>query len=96
MLTGESDTLNEDIGKRRNAWVAESTCPDIRPFDEDLFADVSEQIQNQQAYIDKTVTEADEAFTTSLYQMEIDRWATRAARRLAASGVRTKSASAPR
>ena len=67
------DTLNEDIGKLRNAWVAESTCPDIRPFDEDLFADVSEQIQNQQAFIDKTVTETDEAFTASLYQMEIDR-----------------------
>lgn len=75
MLTGETDTINEDIAKLRDAWVAESTCPDIRPFDDELFTDVSEQLQNQQAYIDQASADSDtdKAFIQTLYQMEIDR-----------------------
>ena len=40
----EESTLNEDIQLLREAWVAESTCPEILPFKDELFRDLHEQV----------------------------------------------------
>ena len=74
LLSAEDGNVNEDISKLREAWVAESTCPELRQFDDVLVEDVLEQIRNQQQGVDEADEGTDEAFTATLYQMEIDRW----------------------
>ena len=64
---------NEDVILLRQAFMNEKVAPEILPFKERLVRDLKDQIENQQAVIDETPADADEAFASELYQMEIDR-----------------------
>ena len=64
---------NEDVLLMKRALTNEKVAPEILPFQERLVRDLKDQLDNQQAVIDETPTNPDEAFASGLYQMEIDR-----------------------
>eukprot|EP01038_Epipyxis_sp_PR26KG_P009483 gene9483-12774_t len=68
-------TLNDNLTLLNSLWVTESNCPELLPYRFDIIDEMKEQLATQQDFIDKKFDEADaiEAFTSTLYQMDIER-----------------------
>ncbi|CAM9278851.1 unnamed protein product [Ectocarpus sp. 12 AP-2014] len=69
---GDSD-LNEDVAKLRTLWRNEVSAPELLKVDEHLVSDLIQQVENQQEIVDDARASPEEAFSASLYQMELDR-----------------------
>lgn len=73
MEDAAEDNINPDISALRDSWIAESTSPEILEFKEEVFHDVSALVSHQEQLIEDLSDNPDEAFSITLYQMEVDR-----------------------
>ncbi|KAE8903884.1 hypothetical protein PF005_g325 [Phytophthora fragariae] len=74
----DRDNLNEDVVNMRILWVNELNAPEILRYNEEMVAEMLEQIRNQQEYVDSVYEDRaqlteEKSFVNKLYQMEIDR-----------------------
>ena len=70
---GGSGTLNQDVARLREAWVQESVCPELLPFEGELVRKVTEMVDNQEELIEGIDKDADVKFIISLYLMDVER-----------------------
>ncbi|CAN0105607.1 unnamed protein product, partial [Ascophyllum nodosum] len=57
----------------RSAWRNEVSAPELLTLDDSLVEDLMQQVENQQEIVDDARGSPEEAFSASLYQMELDR-----------------------
>ncbi|CAM9530670.1 unnamed protein product [Ectocarpus fasciculatus] len=69
----DDSDLNEDVAKLRTLWRNEVSAPELLNVDEHLVSDLIQQVENQQEIVDDARASPEEAFSASLYQMELDR-----------------------
>ncbi|KAG7380442.1 DNA replication complex GINS protein SLD5 [Phytophthora pseudosyringae] len=74
----DQENLNEDVLRMRTLWVNEVNAPEILRYDEEMVAEMLEQIRNQQEFVDSVYEDRaqlteEKSFVNKLYQMEIDR-----------------------
>ncbi|TMW69475.1 hypothetical protein Poli38472_001631 [Pythium oligandrum] len=74
----DRENLNEDVERMQTLWLNEINAPEILPYDDEMVAEMLDQIKNQQEYVDsvsedKAALTEERAFINKLYQMEIDR-----------------------
>ena len=67
------DELNKDILKLRGAWVAESVCPELLPFEQDLVEGMTELVENQETVLSEVEQSPEQVFSATLYMMDIER-----------------------
>eukprot|EP01041_Mallomonas_annulata_P003478 gene3478-6923_t len=70
---GVDNAINNDIAKLNNLWRTEVHSPEILPFQSELVEELRLLVENQEAVIDDKNQNPEEAFTATLYRMEIER-----------------------
>ena len=75
MSSQDDFTLNKGVSELNDAWRTEANSPEILPFRKDLVEFIKSKIESQQSAIDSKVDDRDEReyFTTTIYQMDIER-----------------------
>lgn len=70
----EGAVRNEAVDRLIQAWLDENAAPELLPFEGELVSTLTEMVDEQQGIIDEAMEDPNEdAFTISLFQMEIDR-----------------------
>ena len=68
-----SGQLNEEVERLREAWVAESVCPELLPFEADLVEDLTALVANQEEVLTDIERSPEQVFSASFYMMDIER-----------------------
>mmetsp|Transcript_7042 Transcript_7042/g.14435 ORF Transcript_7042/g.14435 Transcript_7042/m.14435 type:complete len:216 (-) Transcript_7042:106-753(-) len=68
-----ANTLNEDVQKLKTAWVAESVCPELLQHEGELLGDMLAMVKNQEEVLEHIDKSPEQVFSSSLYEMEINR-----------------------
>lgn len=70
----EDGPVNQDVIALHRAWVNESVCPEMLPYNSVVVEDMTELIQNQEEHLEALRTQdADQAWSASLYTQDLDR-----------------------
>jgi len=65
--------LNEDVNKFNQLLVAEKTCPDILPFEEKLYTDTLDLVDNQEGFLKEIQPTVENKVFLNIYTLEIER-----------------------
>lgn len=62
----QADNKQQDLQKLLNLWIAERTCPDILPYDEELISTLTDRLRAQVEFIEMTTTDPEAASQSKL------------------------------